>query len=189
MRHVEFPICIIRRIFESKAVVSVHTEDVVRVVADFLWVACLVKRKCHIFDGLACLVHLLDLLEELGLEVEPQCQAGVVVAPLQIKHLQRVVCVAGESVRVSIFDISPLNCSFGISVFEQSVEVSFMNHSSRVFGVFRNTIGVKCTAYQDLTGFEVNSSVEFAVNTAQIQHKNVINENPHIVVAGELKGH
>ena len=59
-----------------------------------------VEPEFHIPHGLARLIHLPDLLVQLGLEVEAEGQAGVVVAPLQIEHLQGVIGVAGKGISV-----------------------------------------------------------------------------------------
>ena len=56
----------------------------------------LVQVKLHTFKRIAVLVYLLDAVREGRLEVEAHLQTGIVVAALQIKHLQAVLGAGGE---------------------------------------------------------------------------------------------
>ena len=56
----------------------------------------LVQVELHTFKRIAVLVYLLDAVREGRLEVEAHLQAGIVVAALQIKHLQAVLGAGGK---------------------------------------------------------------------------------------------
>ena len=107
-------------------------------------------------------------LEELGLEVESQCKAGVVVAPLQIKHLQRVVRVAGEGVAIFLpGDRSKFSC-FIIQLFESFGKDSVFFHCVHIhFPVcFWEAICFPALSNGNFTSRKVNHSVDFAVDAA-----------------------
>ena len=64
------------------------------------YLLCGVEFKCDPLHRRTVLVHLFDLLVQLGLKVKPHRQAGVIVAPLQIEHFQGMVGIAGKGIAV-----------------------------------------------------------------------------------------
>ena len=56
-------------------------------------------------------------------------------------------------------------------------------------GVVRQTAGPPALAGDDLTGAEIDGTVQLAVNAAQIQHQHIVDEYPNVIVTGELEHH
>ena len=127
---------------------------------------------------------------EGGLEVEAHLQAGIVVPALQIKHLQAVFGAGGKDFFPDVIG-RPMKCiRFILSqcVYKQIIERCFLI-VLQTAGVVRQTAGPPALTGDDLTGAEIDGTVQLAVNAAQIQHQHIIYEDPNIIVTGELEHH
>ena len=56
-------------------------------------------------------------------------------------------------------------------------------------GLVGKTVGFPALPHGNRAAGEINCSINLAVCATQIQHQHIVDEYPHIVVAGELEGH
>ena len=150
----------------------------------------LVQVELHTFKRIAVLVYLLDAVHEGRLEVEAHLQTGIVVAALQIKHLQAVLGAGGEDLVPLIVGGPMHRIGLGLS---KSCYVHVVQRGLLVVrkaaGVVGQSAGAPALAGDDLAGAEIDGTVQLAVNAAQIQHQHVVYEDPDIIVTGELEHH
>ena len=136
-------------------------------------------------ERLAVLVDLLDLLVELGLQVEPERQRRVVVAALEVEELERVRGRRGE--RLPVPAHRPCRpCA--LELLTQARAYRRRRYvSSRLVEYL--AVGVVGGAHAHLAGGEVDGAVYLGVDPSHIEHEHIIDEHPHIVIAHELEGH
>ena len=127
---------------------------------------CFVQRELGTLYELAILVE----LDNVGLghrhEVELELHVGVGGAALQVEELEGVVGVVGEGVAFP----------------------------ARVVGLARLLVlGQQCAVvivvYLNVARTKVDAQTRAVVNAANVAHKDIVNEHPDVVVAGELEGH
>ena len=152
---------------------------------------------------------------EQGLEVEPQSQAGIVVAALQVEHFQGVGGVAGEGVgllsihikngsSIFVLYLGPLSIGLFPGGLEQILQIEGVCTNTSNYPIclsgkhcinihltvfLREAVGFPTLPHSNITGGKVNHTIDFAVDAAQIQHQHVIHKYPHIIVTGERKSH
>ena len=120
----------------------------------------LVQVELHTFKRIAVLVYLLDAVREGRLEVEAHLQTGIVVAALQIKHLQAVLGAGGEDL-VPLAVGGPMH-RIGL-VWSKSCYVHVVQRGHLIVrnaaGVVGQSAGAPALTGDDLAGAEVDGAV------------------------------
>ena len=124
-----------------------------------------VQFKLCALDRVALLVHLAQVALGNRDQVEFQGHVGVHVAPLQVVEPQGMVGAVGKGIAFPAGSISPP----GILVFAPQRTV---------------TLAVD----RDYTGGEVDLQAGGVMDTAQIAHQHIVDEDPDVIVAAEFIG-
>ena len=125
----------------------------------------IVQVKAGTRHRVADLVHLDQVALGDGNQIEFQLHVGIYIAPFQVKELQGVVGVVGKGVRVRVGPAFACGQEF----FPQ------------------RSVGL--VVHPDGPGAEVDAQGGGVMDAAQIPHQHIVDEDPHVVVAGELIGH
>ena len=113
----------------------------------------------------ADLVYLDQIALGDGNQVEFQFHVGIHVASLQIEEFQGVVGIIGKGVGSTVGPGLPCGQKFAA----------------------QGAIGL--VVHQDIAGLEVDGQGGRIVDAAQVAHQHIVDEHPHVIVAGKIIGH
>lgn len=157
----------------------------------------LVELELGVLEGLAVLVDLLDLLVQGGLQVEAHHERGIVVAALEVEHLEGVRGARGKGVAI------PLRRIGETGLLEHVLDGRLDDRLGDVGGIAIGivddvavgislvdlAVAVEGGTEIDLAGSEVDGTVDLGVDAAKVEYEHVIDEDPDVVIPQELEVH